>query len=224
MRIQQAKIFVRSAGVSGALIGLLTLSTAVPCQAGKAGVLGSEALKNTTILIIRHAEKPASGRKLTPAGQQRAEAYAQYFKNLAVDSQPPRPDCLIAAADSNNSQRPRLTLEPLSKALGLPLNLTFNDKQNQELARELQSKPHGKVILICWRHGNIPPLVKALGADPDKLIPGGKWPDDEYGWLLQLSYDQEGRLIPIKTKRLQPDFSVQPRPHSPRTTAMSKDG
>jgi hypothetical protein len=56
-------------------------------------------------------------------------------------------------------------------------------------------------------------LAKALGADPDKLIPGGKWPDDEYGWLLQLSYDQEGRLIPAKTKRLQPDFSVRTGPH-----------
>jgi hypothetical protein len=95
----------------------------------------------------------------------------------------------------------------------VPLNLSFNDKQNQELVRELQSKPHGRVILICWRHGNIPPLVKALGADPDKLIPGGKWPDDEYGWLLQLSYDPEGRLIPIKTKRLQPDFALRPGPH-----------
>jgi hypothetical protein len=213
MRIQQAKRFVLSAGASGALIGFLSLSTPISSQAGKAGVLGSEALKNATILIIRHAEKPASGRELTPTGQQRAEAYAQYFKNLTVDSQPPRPDCLIAAADSNNSQRPRLTLEPLSKALGMPLNLTFNDKQNQELVRELQSKPHGKVILICWRHGKIPTLVKALGADPGKLIPGGKWPDNEYGWLLQLSYDQEGRLIPIKTKRLQPDFSVRRSPH-----------
>jgi hypothetical protein len=205
-------MFVLSASASGALIGLLTLSTAVPCQAGKAGALGSEALKNTSILIIRHAEKPASGRELTPTGQQRAEAYAQYFKNLTLDSQPSRPDCLIAAADSNNSQRPRLTLEPLSKALGMPLNLAFNDKQSQELVQELQSKPHGKVILICWRHGRIPTLVKQLGADPDKLIPGGKWPDDEYGWLLQLSYDQEGRLIPAKTKRLQLDLPLQPGP------------
>jgi hypothetical protein len=65
-------MFVRSAGASGALISLLTLSTAIPCQAGKDGALGSEALKNTSILIIRHAEKPASGRELTPTGQQRA--------------------------------------------------------------------------------------------------------------------------------------------------------
>jgi hypothetical protein len=164
-------------------------------------------------LIIRHAEKPAAGPELTPAGSQRAAAYVQYFQDLTMDSQPLRPDYLIAAADSNNSRRPRLTLEPLSKALGLPLNLGFSDKRPEELVRELQSKPHGKVILICWRHGNLPALVRALGADPDKLIPGGKWPDDEYGWLLRLPYDQDARLIPVQTKRLQPDFSGQLGPH-----------
>ena len=104
-------------------------------------------------------------------------------------------------------------MEPLSKALGLALNLGFSDKRPEELVRELQSKPHGMVILICWRHGNLPALVRALGADPDKLIPGGKWPDDEYGWLLKLPYDRDARLIPAQTKRLQPDFSGRLGPH-----------
>ena len=36
-----------------------------------------------------------------------------------------------------------------------------------------------------------------------------------YGWLLKLPYDQEGRLIPAGTKRLQPDFSGQPSRHVP---------
>jgi hypothetical protein len=109
-------------------------------------------------------------------------------------------DCLIAAADSKNSHRSRLTLEPLSKSLGLPLDLRHTDKQAAELAAELQARPHGKQILIAWHHGNIPTLIEALGADPAKLLPGGKWPDQLFSWVVQLRYDQEGRLMPGETK------------------------
>jgi len=37
---------------------------------------------NATIYLIRHAEKPPSGKGLSPAGQARANAYVQYFQNL----------------------------------------------------------------------------------------------------------------------------------------------
>ncbi len=160
------------------------------------------ALKDATILIIRHAEKPDNGQGLSPTGQQRAEAYVRYFKNFQVASNPLKLDCLFATADSKGSQRPRLTLEPLGKALGLKIDSRFKNKKFQELADEIQSRDHGKSILICWHHGEIPELVQALGADPAKLLPEAKWPDQQFGWVLQLRYDDEGRLIPGETKRL----------------------
>ena len=160
------------------------------------------ALRNVVILIVRHAEKPDSGMELTAAGAQRADAYTNYFRRFIVDSKPLSLDCLIAAADSKNSHRPRLTLEPLSKSLGLPLDLRYNDKESDQLAAELQARPHGKQILICWRHGQIPALLQALGADPAKLLPDGKWPDEVFSWVIQLRYDQEGRLMPGETKRI----------------------
>lgn len=159
-------------------------------------------LSDAVILIIRHAEKPASGPGLSPAGQQRAEAYVPYFRNFTVDSTPLDLDYLVATADSRVSQRPRLTLEPLGKALQLKIDLRFQSKQGQELAAELQARPHGKRILIAWHHGAIPELLRALGADPAKLLPRAKWPDAEFAWVLLLRYDQAGHLIPNATRRI----------------------
>src|SRR5262245_43255592 len=36
--------------------------------------------KNSVLLIIRHAENPANGHGLSPRGEQRAKAYANYFQ------------------------------------------------------------------------------------------------------------------------------------------------
>ncbi|MDB6112582.1 MAG: flagellar basal body-associated protein FliL [Pedosphaera sp.] len=162
----------------------------------------SSGLKDATILIIRHAEKPDSGTDLTPVGQQRAKAYVQYFKTFTIDSKPLNPDALFAAADSEKSHRPRLTLEPLSKALGLKIDDRFKAKQFQELAQAIQAGDPGKHILICWHHGAVPELLKAFGADPANLLPDAKWPDPQFGWVIQLRYDQEGVLIPAASKRI----------------------
>jgi hypothetical protein len=155
---------------------------------------GSDGLKDAVVLIIRHAEKPENGRDLAPAGFQRAEAYVKYFSDLEVDGKPLKLDSLFAAADSKNSRRPRLTLEPLSRALHLSLDTSFKDKAPELLADELKSKPHGKEILVCWHHGKIPELIRALGADPGALLPNGKWPDAEFRWVIELRYDGEGKL------------------------------
>jgi hypothetical protein len=198
----------------GLLLALLPVAAA-QTQAQKE----SPGLTNTVILIIRHAEKPDSGNGLSPAGKQRAKAYVNYFKNFQVDSQPLKLDYLFATNDSKESHRPRLTLEPVGKALGLRIDDRFKEKQSSELARELQSKPPGKHILICWHHGEIPQLVRALGADPDQLLPHAKWPDDVFGWVVQLRYDADGRLISAETKRilenLMPGDADQPARSAP---------
>ena len=41
--------------------------------------------KNTNILMVRHAEKPDSGRDLSVTGQERAQAYAVYFQNYILN-------------------------------------------------------------------------------------------------------------------------------------------
>jgi len=186
---------------------LLTIALAVnifaePQTAPLPGAPASPALCNAVILIIRHAEKPESGVELSPAGQKRAEAYVNYFKTFTLDSHPMRPDYLFATADSNGSHRPRLTIEPLSHALGLRIDDRFKNSDCKEMAGEIQSKFHGKCILIAWHHGEIPQLLQALGADPATLLPKGKWPSEVFGWMIELSYDGEGRLIQSSSKRV----------------------
>jgi hypothetical protein len=177
------------------LCGLLAVSDPAALYAESPHDGKSGALSNAVILIVRHGEKPDSGRDLTAVGQARANALAGYFKNFTLDGKPFKVAGLFAAADSKVSDRPRLTLEPTSKLLGLPINSSFDDSQSKKLAEELRSKPHSQGILICWHHGEIPELVQALGADPDRLFPKGKWPDDIFNWVIELRYDYNSRLV-----------------------------
>jgi hypothetical protein len=178
--------------------GLLALAipTAIPSEPPHAGNVS--ALTNAVILVIRHAEKPDDGYGLSAAGEARANAYINYFNYFKIDGQPMKLDYLFAAADSKESHRPRLTIDPTAKALGLAVDIRFKDKQFQELADEIRSKPHGKAILIAWHHGQIPSLLRALGADPKQVIPNGKWPEGVFGWLIQLRYDSDEHLIDAK--------------------------
>jgi hypothetical protein len=186
------------------LCALLLFSGAV--FAGDHGE-NSGALANTVILIIRHAEKPESGSGLSPAGQERAQAYVNYFKNLTLDNQPLKIDSIFAAADSKESRRPRLTIEPTAKALHLPIDSRFKDKDFQALADEIHSKFHGRVVLIAWHHGQIPSLIHALGGDAEQAAPDGKWPEDVFGWLIELRYDAQGQLVETRriNENLMPD-------------------
>ena len=158
--------------------------------------------KNSVVLIIRHAEDADSGDGISPLGQERAEAYKNYFREFTLNSKRLEPEAIFAAKDSKQSHRPRLTLEPFAKAAKLPIDTRFGNSQSVELAADLRANHQGKVILICWRHGYIPALMRALGAKPEDFLPNGKWPGAVSNWVILLSYDQEGRLIPSSSKRI----------------------
>ena len=158
------------------------------------------ALARATVLIIRHAEEPAHGDGLSATGTAHADFYVNYFENYHLNAAAPiRLTALFAAANSSSSHRPYLTLAPLSQAIGLPIDTQFKDDDYPKLVDNLQTVDHGRYILVCWHHGNIPDLVRALGADPRALLPDGKWPDEQYGWLIQLHFDKLGAL---KSSRL----------------------
>jgi hypothetical protein len=158
--------------------------------------------KNSVVLIIRHAEDADSGDGISPRGQERAEAYKNYFLNFTVDSKRLEPKAVFAAKDSKKSHRPRLTVEPFAKAANVKIDTRFGNNQSADLAAELRANQQGKVILICWRHPYIPALVGALGATPKTFLPDGKWPGSVYNWVIQLSFDQDGHLIPSSSRRI----------------------
>lgn len=158
--------------------------------------------KDSVVLIIRHAEDPDSGNGISPRGQQRAEAYKDYFRSFTVGSARRAPDAVFAAKDSKKSHRPRLTVEPFAKAANLKIDTRFGNNQSADLAADLRASEQGRCILICWRHPYVPDLLRALGANPESFLPHGKWPGSVYDWVILLSYDQNGRLIPSSSKRI----------------------
>jgi hypothetical protein len=158
--------------------------------------------KDAVVLIIRHAEDGGTGHDLAPRGHERAEAYKNYFLNFTVDSKRLEPAVIFAAKDSKKSHRPRLTVEPFAEAAKLKIDTGFGNNQSADLAADLRANQQGKVILICWRHPYIPALLGALGANPKTFLPNGKWPGSVYDWVILLSFDQDGRLIPGSSRRI----------------------
>lgn len=179
--------------VTAVVCGFTSLTLAANAQEGP---------KNSVLLIVRHAEDPPSGHGLSPRGEDRAKAYVNYFQNFTVDSKRLEPNAVVVAADSKQSHRPRLTVEPFAKAANLVIDNRFANKQPADLAAELRANYQGKVILVCWHHGQIPALLRALGAAPETLLPNGKWPRDVYNWVIMVSFDENGHLIPKGTQRI----------------------
>ena len=158
----------------------------------------------STVLLVRHAEKPAQGTGLTPEGERRAEAYVDFFTHYRLAGQPLRVDALFAARDSENSMRSRLTFTPLSHALKLPLDTAYEGKNFAALATRLRGGEYrGKTVLVCWKHGEILALAEAVGASPARLPASArwpaKWPDGEFRWVLQIVRDESGAMDPART-------------------------
>jgi hypothetical protein len=153
------------------------------------------------ILLFRHAEKPESADDWTLSlkGQIRAAALAMYLPDVFG-----RPSHLVAAKRSKDSDRPRLTLQPLSDALHLPIDLRFEHDQFKDLAHELLTDPryHGARIALCWHHGEIPALARELQARdaPDD------WHDDTFDRIWQIDYGvDQPKLTKVHQKLLYRD-------------------
>jgi hypothetical protein len=165
-----------------------------------ASVVPETGLSNATILIVRHAEKPLHASGLSPAGQMRAELYAQYFQQFELDGRPIHIDALVAAEDSYKSSRPRLTLEPLSIETRMSINQPCPDRAVGELVAWLKQRPADQTTLVSWHHTKIAKIMAALGADPAAFLPNGQWPDDAFDWVVALHFDQHGHLIPSASR------------------------
>jgi hypothetical protein len=178
--------------VSVLLVGSLLLSNFSSAQEAQ------NHLANNTVLIIRHSEKPDAGTGLNAAGEARARLYTKYFQPFQEEGLSIQVDSLYAGADSKNSLRPRLTLEPLSKSSGMPLHASIGTKDSELLVQELKTESHGQNPLIAWRHSEIPTLLRAFGASPEKLLPNGKWPDEVFDWVVVLNIGPNGKLTSAK--------------------------
>jgi hypothetical protein len=68
------------------------------------------------------------------------------------------------------------------------------DDEYGDLAKRLKSgkKYADATILVCWHHGSIPALAKALGVKSADL-PWRKWPDDNFDAIWIIDFDATGK-------------------------------
>ncbi len=108
------------------------------------------------VILIRHAEKPGESKghavsdddttdpDLAPAGYYRAGAYAAYFDPALSGKLYPAIDHIFATKASSKSNRPVLTVTPLSKALGKTIHDQYDNKPD-DIAK-LGAGPAGRVV------------------------------------------------------------------------------
>jgi hypothetical protein len=151
------------------------------------------------VMVMRHAEKldDPNDPNLSPAGKARAAALVAWYPATFG-----LPDFIFATAISKHSERPIQTVQPMAQQLGIPLDVTFADQDYGALAKALLASSNfaGRTILVCWHHGNIPPLMRSLGAA------AGSYPNpwDYKVFNLVLAADYSGGSPPTIGKTIEP--------------------
>ncbi len=130
------------------------------------------------IIFIRHGEKTnANGSiqkvDLSINGVKRANELPNFFINN-LPSLINKPEVLIATKqeDKKHSNRPFETIEPLSKALNLPIIANYKQSEVEQAVEDINKYGTDKTVLVCWEHKYLVKIVQQLGA------PVNNWSDD----------------------------------------------
>jgi phosphohistidine phosphatase SixA len=128
--------------------------------------------QDTTILLVRHAEKVSEDADalLSEAGHARARALVPVLAGY-------HPTALFASS----RRRTQETLEPLAKALNLQIQI-HPPGEWAALAKHLLEVQRGRTVVVAWHQDSLPRLAEALG------VPGQVWPQSMYGqvWVIHL--------------------------------------
>lgn len=121
--------------------------------------LASAASNDTTIIVVRHAEKAQDDPKdptLSAAGNARAQALV---KVLA--------DHPLSAGYATQYRRTQLTAEPALRAHDLnvqvrPVSADNAETYGEDLARLIRGKHRGQTVLVVGHSNTVPGIVSAL--------------------------------------------------------------
>jgi broad specificity phosphatase PhoE len=142
------------------------------------GLALSNSFSQSTVFIVRHAEKADNSKdaELSEAGRARAEALANMLK-----------DSKISAIYTTEFKRTEQTAAPVAKALGLTVTTLPSENQTVLVAKLRTSTANSLVV----GHGNtIPDVIKALGIPEPVNIP-----DSDYDNLFVVVLGEKPYLI-----------------------------
>jgi hypothetical protein len=139
------------------------------------------------------AALPQSSCKLIHRGEEFIGAYRQ----IPIKGNAPRfatPGFIFATQVSKDSNRPIETVTPLATALGIHIDDDYadDDKDIETLANAIltESAFAGKTVLICWHHGNIPNIAKALGISKPP-----KWDGKVFDRVWQITFPKGKAML-----------------------------
>lgn len=159
----------------------------------------SWAQADSTIVILRHGEKPPAGLgQLSCQGLNRSLALprvllARYGKPTAIYA----PNPSIQKKDLGVPYayiRPLATIEPLAIQIGMPVNVSWGMSDIEPLAETLLSQADG-LQLVAWEHHLGKELAKLLlaksGADKD-VVPEWAGEDFDSLYVVRISSGTDG--------------------------------
>lgn len=165
---------------------------------GLAGSLCTLAYADSTIVILRHGEKPAKGLgQLTCQGLNRALVLApllliKYGTPEAIYA----PDPSRFKTDNGIPYayvRPLATIEPLAIRAGLPVNLKWGMTDVDALAEHLLASPSGTKI-VAWEHHWAEALARRLlflaGGNPDDVP---HWGSGDFDSMFVIRINEDGK-------------------------------
>jgi phosphohistidine phosphatase SixA len=142
------------------------------------GLALSSSFSQSTVFIVRHAEKADNSKdaELSEAGRARAEALA----NMLRDSK-------ISVIYTTEFKRTQQTAAPLAKALGLTVT-PLPSENHAALVAKLRTSTANSLVV---GHGNtMPDVIKALGIQEPVNIP-----DSDYDNLFVVLLGEKPYLI-----------------------------
>ncbi|WP_158788135.1 histidine phosphatase family protein [Granulicella sp. L46] len=133
------------------------------------------------IVIVRHAEKPASRLPhLALRGRMRAVGLSKLLPQIV------KPHFVFASTSTRHSARPYQTIRPTADKLGIDVRTDYADRDIKKMVKDLNKKEFdGKIVLMCWHHGMIPKLIRALGHES----PYEPWPEELYDRIISIDKD-----------------------------------
>lgn len=162
------------------------------------------------ILLLRHAEKPTDNKdpNLSPKGYSRAGALPAWLINTygrpiavyAMKSGDAGADSIkrdrflgYTATYSGSPQtpqehkthRPVQTVTPLAQALGQTVLSPYGYGQTNQIVNEILTTPaySGKLVVLCWVHGEIKSLAQQFGYTQAKDWDGN---DFDHVWAITM--------------------------------------
>lgn len=160
----------------------------------------------TTVVIMRHGEKPEAGLgQLTCKGLNRALALAPVLlERYGMPSALYAPNPAELKKDKGIPYayiRPLATIEPTAVRAGLPVQIAQGMADIEPLVEQLRTNPPG-VYFVAWEHHWAANLARRLvgvsGGDPAE-VPA--WPDDDFDSLYVVRLQPGAQGAPRVTFR-----------------------